>query len=135
MATDPRHRSPRPGFVLNVDRQTPPLLFHHGDNFRLEKLPADRTRVIYPAEPLPGLPDPEAAIRHALLELIDDDPLPELLKPGMKLTIAFDDISLPLPSMRKPDIRHASSSRFSIWPQQPVSMMFTSSLRWRCIAA
>ena len=23
----------------------------------------------------------------------------------MKLTIAFDDISLPLPSMRKPDIR------------------------------
>ena len=40
-----------------------------------------------------------------LLEPIDDDPLPELLKPGMKLTIAFDDISLPLPSMRKPDIR------------------------------
>ena len=105
MASDPRNRSPRPGFVLNVDKQTPPLLFHHGDNFRLEKLPADRTRVIYPAEPLPGLPDPEAAIRHALLEPIDDDPLPELLKPGMKLTIAFDDISLPLPSMRKPDIR------------------------------
>ena len=57
MASDPRNRSPRPGFVLNVDKQTPPLLFHHGDNFRLEKLPADRTRVIYPAEPLPGLPD------------------------------------------------------------------------------
>ncbi|HBU03249.1 MAG TPA: transcriptional regulator, partial [Acidimicrobiaceae bacterium] len=105
MVSDPRNRSPRPGFVLNVDKQTPPLLFHHGDNFRLEKLPVLRTRVIYPAEPLPGLPDPEAAIRHALLEPIDDDPLPELLKPGMKLTIAFDDISLPLPSMRKPDIR------------------------------
>ena len=40
MASDPRNRSPRPGFVLNVDKQTPPLLFHHGDNFRLEKLPA-----------------------------------------------------------------------------------------------
>ena len=64
-----------------------------------------------PAEPLPGLPDPEAAIRHALLEPIDDDPLPELLKPGMKLTIAFDDISLPLPSMRKPTFGSASSSR------------------------
>ena len=89
MASDPRNRSPRPGFVLNVDKQTPPLLFHHGDNFRLEKLPADRTRVIYPAEPLPGLPDPEAAIRHALLEPIDDDPLPELLKPGMKLTLSL----------------------------------------------
>ena len=33
MASDPRNRSPRPGFVLNVDKQTPPLLFHHGDNF------------------------------------------------------------------------------------------------------
>ena len=27
------------------------------------------------------------------------------MKPGMKLTIAFDDISLPLPPMRAPDIR------------------------------
>ncbi|MYH93656.1 MAG: DUF2088 domain-containing protein, partial [Acidimicrobiaceae bacterium] len=33
------------------------------------------------------------------------DPLPSLLRPGMKLTIAFDDISLPLPPMRRPDIR------------------------------
>ena len=33
------------------------------------------------------------------------DPLPELLFAGMKLTIAFDDISLPLPTMRPPDIR------------------------------
>ena len=111
----PWHLTPkpftRPGFVLNVDKQTPPLLFHHGDNFRLEKLPADRTRVIYSAEPLPGLPDPEAAIRHALLEPIDDDPLPELLKPGMKLTIAFDDISLPLPPCGSPTFGNASSSR------------------------
>ena len=36
---------------------------------------------------------------------IDTDPLPALLFPGMKLTIAFDDISLPLPKMRRPDIR------------------------------
>jgi hypothetical protein len=33
------------------------------------------------------------------------EPLPALLKPGMKLTIAFDDVSLPLPQMRAPDIR------------------------------
>src|SRR5205085_10817734 len=32
-------------------------------------------------------------------------PLPELLFAGMKLTIAFDDISLPLPPMRRPDVR------------------------------
>ena len=33
------------------------------------------------------------------------DPLDSLLRPGMKLTIAFDDISLPLPPMKTPDIR------------------------------
>ena len=30
----------RPGFVLEVDRSTPPILFHHGEGFRLERLPA-----------------------------------------------------------------------------------------------
>ena len=39
---------PRPGFVLEVDRSTPPILFHHGEGLRLEKLPAGRTRVLYP---------------------------------------------------------------------------------------
>ena len=98
-------RAPRPGFVLEVDRSTPPILFHHGESFRLERLPVGRTRVVYPADPLPGLPDPDGAIRRALLEPLDCEPLPALLRPGMKLTIAFDDISLPLPPMRKPDIR------------------------------
>jgi len=97
--------TPRPGLVLDVDRSTPPVLFHHGEQLRLEKLPADRTRIIYPPEPLAPLAHPEAAIRRALLEPIDSDPLPTLLFPGMKLTIAFDDISLPLPPMRRPDIR------------------------------
>ena len=96
---------PRPGFVLDVDRSTPPILFHHGEGFRLEKLPAGRSRVVYPAEPLTGLRDPEGAIRDALLHPIDSEPLPALLRPGMKLTIAFDDLSLPLPPMQRPDIR------------------------------
>src|SRR5436309_5983059 len=97
---------PRPGFVLDVDRSTPPILFWHGEGFRLERLPAERTRVIYPPEPLEPLKDPQAAIRHALLNpLGDSKPLPELLFAGMKLTIAFDDISLPLPPMRRPDVR------------------------------
>ena len=55
---------PRPGFVLDVDQSTPPILFHHGEGFRLEKLPAGRSRVIYPAEPLePGIDDVDGAIR------------------------------------------------------------------------
>jgi hypothetical protein len=95
---------PRPGFVLEVDRSTPPTLFWHGEGFRLERLPVG-SRVLYPPEALPALEDSDAAIRHALLNPVGSDPLPALLKPGMKLTIAFDDVSLPLPPMRRPDIR------------------------------
>ncbi len=97
--------SPRPGFVLEVDRSTPPVLFHHGEQFRLERLPADRSRIVYPAEPLAAIEDPGGAIRRALMEPIDSEPLPALLRPGMKLTIAFDDVSLPLPPMKRPDLR------------------------------
>src|SRR5918996_5106213 len=97
---------PRPGFVLDVDRSTPPIVFHHGESLRLEKLPAGRSRVLYPGEPLEALDDPEGAIRDALDHpLGDSEPLRALLRPGMKLTICFDDISLPLPPMRRPDIR------------------------------
>ena len=97
---------PRPGFVLEVDRSTPPILFHHGESLRLEKLPAGRSRVLYPGEPLPALEDVDGEIRHALDNpLGDSEPLRALLTPGMKLTIAFDDISLPLPPMRRPDVR------------------------------
>jgi hypothetical protein len=96
---------PRPGFVLDVDRSTPPILFWHGEGFKLNKLPAERSRVIYPPEPLAPLDDIDGAIRHALANPIDREPLRALLFPGMKLTIAFDDISLPLPKMREPDVR------------------------------
>jgi hypothetical protein len=91
--------------VLEVDRSTPPTLFWRGEGFSLEHLPAGRSRVVYPPEPLPAIKDVDGAIRHALLHPIDQDPLPTLLRPGMKLTIAFDDVSLPLPKMRRPDIR------------------------------
>ena len=73
---------PRPGFVLEVDRSTPPTLFWRGEGFSLEKLPADRSRVIYAPEPLPAIDDIDGAIRHALLHPIDQDPLPALLRPG-----------------------------------------------------
>lgn len=57
---------PRPGFVLEVDRSTPPTLFWHGEGFRLERLPVG-SRVIYAPEPLEALEDPDGAIRDALL--------------------------------------------------------------------
>src|SRR6266542_420166 len=94
----------RPGFVLEVDERTPPLIVHHGESFRLQKFPLG-TEVIYPPDSLPGIGDVTGAIRHALLNPVGSDPLPELLAPGMRLTIALDDISLPLPPMQTPDIR------------------------------
>ncbi len=94
----------RPGFVLEVDERTPPLLFHHGEGFRLERLPLG-TRVVYPREPLPPIPDVGSAIRQALDHPENSEPLSALLHAGMRLTIAFDDISLPLPPMQTPDIR------------------------------
>jgi hypothetical protein len=94
----------RPGFVLEVDDRTPPLVVHQGEGFRLEHFPAG-TRVIYPPESLPGTDDVDGAIRHALANPEGSEPLAELLRPGMRLTIAFDDISLPLPPMRRPDVR------------------------------
>jgi hypothetical protein len=95
---------PRPGFVLEVDERTPPLLVHEGEGFRMQRFPLG-SRVVYPPDSLPGIGDVGAAIRHALLNPIGSDPLTELLKAGMKLTIAIDDISIPLPPMRTPDIR------------------------------
>jgi hypothetical protein len=94
----------RPGFVLEVDERTPALLVHEGEGFRLEKFPLG-TRVIYPPESLPGLRDLDAEIRHALDHPLGREPLRELLSAGMKLTIVFDDLSIPLPPMRTPDIR------------------------------
>src|SRR5262245_52738941 len=94
----------RPGFVLEVDERTPPLLVHQGEGFRLEQFPLG-TRVIYPPDSLPGVRDVDGLIRHALLNPQGSEPLPELLRPGMKLTIVFDDISIPLPQMQTPDVR------------------------------
>lgn len=94
----------RPGLVFEVDERTPPLLVHEGEGFRLQKFPLG-SRVVYPPDPLPAIRDVRGAIRRALLEPHGSEPLPGLLRPGMRLTIAFDDISLPLPPMRTPDVR------------------------------
>ena len=65
---------PRPGFVLEVDERTPPLLVHEGERFRLQRFPTG-TRVVYPPDALPGIRDVPAAVRHALTNPIDMEPL------------------------------------------------------------
>src|SRR5579872_1201265 len=90
--------------VHTVERAGEPFLFHAGEQFVWEGLPAG-TRVIYPPSPLPALDDADGAIEQALEDPFGADPLSAQLRPGMKLTIAFDDVSLPLPPMRAPDVR------------------------------
>lgn len=92
------------GRIITLDRDSPPMMFNAGDGFHYERLP-EGTRVIYPKGPVDPLPDPSAAIEKALLEPMGMEPLHELLYPGMKLTIVFDDVSIPLPPMRPPDNR------------------------------
>src|ERR671915_2106657 len=94
----------RPGITTILEKNSPPMWFYAGDRFHYEKLP-EGTRVIYPPGPVTPLDDPGVAIERALLEPMEMEPLHELLRPGMKLTIAFDDLSIPLPPMRAPDNR------------------------------
>ena len=94
----------RDACVVQMTESSPPVLFHYGESFRLERLPVG-SRVVYAPPPLPGLADPQAAVAAALDNPLGADPLAELLHPGMRMTIAFDDISLPLPPMRTPDVR------------------------------
>ena len=90
--------------VTYVDDPKARYVFHNGEGFRYERLPLG-TRVIYPPPPLPGLSDVDGEIEAALENPLGCDPLSAQIRPGMKVTIAFDDISLPLPPMQSPDIR------------------------------
>ncbi len=97
---------PRPGFVMEVDERTPPLLVNQGEGFRMQSFPLG-TRVIYPPDALPGVPDVQRRDPAARSRRRSGTPSPcrSSCSPGMKLTIAIDDISIPLPPMRTPDIR------------------------------
>ena len=90
--------------VVYIDRDSAPRIMPSGEDFILEDLPIG-TRVLYPNPPIKGLPNREAAIRYALNHPHGCDPLFAQLEPGMRVTVAVDDISLPLPPMATPDIR------------------------------
>ena len=90
--------------VKRVEKPGQRFLMHHGEAFRFEELPVG-SRIIYPPPALPAIEDADAAIAEALENPLGQDPLSHQLRPGMKVTIAFDDISLPLPQMKRPDLR------------------------------
>jgi hypothetical protein len=99
----PRQRSEHP-LVVTLDKASAPRCAFSGDRLVEIDLPAG-TRVLYPRPPMEPLRDVEAAIRYALNHPIGSDPLHAKLRPGMKVVIAIDDVSLPLPPMRRPDVR------------------------------
>ena len=90
--------------ITYVERPDERYCFYSGEAFRYEKLPVG-TRVIYPPPPLDPVPNVDGAIEDALENPMGCDPFSAQLRSGMKVTVAFDDISIPLPPMQTPDVR------------------------------
>ncbi len=90
--------------IVYLDKHSAPRVMFSGDRLVEVDLPVG-TRCIYPKPPMAGLKDVDAAIRYAINHPYGTEPLHAKLRPGMKVCIAVDDISLPLPPMRRPDIR------------------------------
>lgn len=90
--------------VAYIDKHSAPRVIFSGTELIEVDLPVG-TRVLYPNPPLEPLKDVDAAIRYAINHPYKSEPLYAKLRPGMKVFIAVDDISLPLPPMKRPDIR------------------------------
>lgn len=99
---------PRPGFVLEVDDKTPPLLTMAGAQVRLENLGLG-TRVAYPADAAPSS-DPVSLVDAALLTPVGGDGLAERMGPETRLTIVVTDNGGPQPRMRF-DVRRTMVER------------------------
>ncbi len=90
--------------IVYLDKHSAPRVQFCGDTLIEVDLPVG-TRCIYPKPPLEGIKDLDAAIRYAITHPHGSEPLYAKLRPGMKVLIAIDDISMPLPPMRTPDVR------------------------------
>ena len=75
-----------------------------GSNAIRANLPND-VRILSGPSPLPALEDPQAAVREALRAPIAHEPLASLVGPSSKVTIAFDDLTIPVIPMSPPDFR------------------------------
>src|SRR5712691_516545 len=84
------------------DKRSPPRMLFSDTEVLLEEVPVG-TRIVFPNPPVEELANWRAAIRWAINHPEGCDPLHAQLRPGMKVVIAIDDISLPL--MRTPDVR------------------------------
>jgi hypothetical protein len=92
------------GCVVRLEKNSAPRLLWYGEDLLAVKLP-EGARIVYPNPTIPGLRDREGAVRWAIAHPEEMEPLEALLRPGLKVTIAIDDVSLPLPKMPRPDVR------------------------------
>src|ERR671938_1874715 len=90
--------------VVIQEKRSPPRLLFSDTEVLLEEVPVG-TRIVFPNPPVEELANWRAAIRWAINHPEGCDPLHAQLRPGMRVVIALDDISLPLPPMRTPDVR------------------------------
>jgi len=90
--------------VVIQEKRSPPRMLFSDTEILLEEIPVG-TRVVFPNPPVEELANWRAAIRWAINHPEGCDPLHAQLRPGMRVVIAIDDISLPLPPMRTPDVR------------------------------
>ncbi|MGZ4119248.1 MAG: lactate racemase domain-containing protein [Actinomycetota bacterium] len=75
-----------------------------GDDFVRARLPDSTRRLVAPPG-LSPLADPEAELRRALGSPIGHEPLTSLVGPTSTVTIAFDDLTIPVIPMAPPDFR------------------------------
>jgi len=80
------------------------LPFYYGERVLWEKVP-ETTRVLYPPAPKPGLDNLKKALERACERPVGCYPLSAQLKPGMRVTICFPDLSVPMPVCCLPDVR------------------------------
>ncbi|MDX1623658.1 MAG: lactate racemase domain-containing protein [Gemmatimonadota bacterium] len=87
-------------------------LTYSGNDLVAAELP-DGATVFYAPPPIPGIPigDVPDALERAVEEPLGMEPLSELVGPGSKVLIAFDDNCQPFPKMAKPDIRQGMIER------------------------
>ncbi len=65
----------------------------------------DEVREIKPPKPIQPISNPEESIRKALENPIAHEPIRKLVKPGFKVTMAFDDCAAPFTPMAPKDFR------------------------------
>src|SRR2546422_2593552 len=90
--------------IVYIDSDSAPRIMPSGEDFILEDIPVG-TRVLYPSPAMKVLPSRDARFLYAWNHPLGCDPLLAELERGMKVAIAVDDISSPLPPMATPDIR------------------------------